>query len=62
MLEALIEFIYCGEILLDKDKIDSFVKLITDVELFVVTEEVIEKERSKNRWFVSFGMLVIARM
>ena len=48
-LEALIEFICCGETKLLKEQVDSFVKLITDIELFGVTEEAINEERFKKK-------------
>ena len=68
-LEALIEFICCGETKLLKEQVDSFVKLITDIELFGVTEEAINEERfkknqrnTKKRVYVNTGTVDFVRM
>ena len=38
VLEAMLEFIYNGETKLVNENVESFVKLITDLEVFGVTE------------------------
>ena len=49
ILQALVTFIYSGETQLKKDNVESFVKLITDIELFGVTEKIIDDARSKSK-------------
>ena len=46
VLNALLEVIYCGETSIEKEHINSFVKLSTELELFGVTKEALEKESS----------------
>ena len=44
VLQALLEFIYCGEAKLQGENIDSFIQLSTDIELQGVTSEAFRKE------------------
>lgn len=46
VLNALLEVIYCGETSIEKEHINSFVTLCTEIELFGVTKEALEKENS----------------
>ena len=49
VLQALVAFIYSGETKLKRDKVELFVKLITEIELLGVTEKVIDDVRSKSK-------------
>ena len=49
VLDSMVEFIYTGETKLSNNNIDSFVKLITSIELFGVNEEALKRECDKRK-------------
>ena len=49
LLEAMLDLKYKGEAELKEELKDSFVKLQTDIELFRVTKETVEKHNNSNK-------------
>ena len=49
ILYSMLEFIYTGETKIANNDIDSFVKMITGIELFGVNEEALKKEFDKKK-------------
>ena len=49
VLDSMLEFIYTGETKIANHDIDSFVKMITSIELFGVNEEALKKECDKKK-------------
>ena len=45
----MLDFIYCGETQLDKEDIESFVKLSVEIEVFGLTTDVIEEKKLQKK-------------